>query len=202
MKKILILFASSHGQTAKIGRALARRLEAAGHDATVHDISAGPPPAPDDYDAILLGSRVELGGFARPIARYVRRHRSSLEARWSGFYAVSMSAASPQERGRAAVQQIIDEFLEKTGWHPTRTGSFAGALAYTQYGPITRFIMKRISAANHGETDTTRDHEYTDWAAVDAFADTLDRDLITCPVPDRTRPQDRNASGPSMGASV
>jgi hypothetical protein len=31
--------------------------------------------------------------------------------------------------------------------------------------------MKRASAMNGGATDTSRDHEYTDWEQVDRFAD-------------------------------
>jgi menaquinone-dependent protoporphyrinogen oxidase len=30
--------------------------------------------------------------------------------------------------------------------------------------------MRRIAAAEGGETDTSRDYEYTDWAAVERFA--------------------------------
>ena len=37
--------------------------------------------------------------------------------------------------------------------------------------------MKRIAATEGASTDTTRDHEYTDWGALDAmaarFADSL-----------------------------
>lgn len=177
MKRILVLFASSHGQTAKIARALEARLRAAGNEVTVRDLSVGEPPAPDAYDAVVVGSRLELGGFGRKVARYARRHGAALAARWSGFYSVSLSAASPDARGKTAVEDIIDKFEASTEWYPTRVASFAGALPYTQYGPITRFVMKRISAANGGATDTSRDHEYTDWGAVDAFADTLVADL-------------------------
>jgi menaquinone-dependent protoporphyrinogen oxidase len=35
--------------------------------------------------------------------------------------------------------------------------------------------MRRISAKEGGDTDTSRDYEYTDWAAVDRFA----RELVT-----------------------
>ena len=32
------------------------------------------------------------------------------------------------------------------------------------------FVMRRIVSKEGGDTDTSRDYEYTDWAAVDAFA--------------------------------
>jgi menaquinone-dependent protoporphyrinogen oxidase len=46
----------------------------------------------------------------------------------------------------------------------------AGALPYTRYNIVKRWIMRRIVAKAHGDTDTTRDYEYTDWQAVGQFA--------------------------------
>ena len=39
---------------------------------------------------------------------------------------------------------------------------------------ITRFMMKRLSRAHGHPTDTSHDHELTDWTAVAAFADKID----------------------------
>jgi menaquinone-dependent protoporphyrinogen oxidase len=39
----------------------------------------------------------------------------------------------------------------------------AGALPYTRYGWLKRQMIKRIVAKAGGDTDTTRDFEYTDW---------------------------------------
>jgi len=36
-------------------------------------------------------------------------------------------------------------------------------LLYTRYGWLKRHMMKRIVAKAGGDTDTTRDFEYTDW---------------------------------------
>ena len=46
----------------------------------------------------------------------------------------------------------------------------AGALPYTRYSPLTRWMMRRIVAKAKGDTDTSRDYEYTDWEAVRRFA--------------------------------
>ena len=48
--------------------------------------------------------------------------------------------------------------------------SIAGAIKYTRYNFILRWYMKKASRMNGGSTDTTRDHEYTDWAQVEMFA--------------------------------
>ena len=51
------------------------------------------------------------------------------------------------------------------------TASLAGRLAYTQYGFVKRWIMWGIARREGGSTDTTRDHDYTDWREVARFAD-------------------------------
>src|SRR5690606_41877313 len=69
-----------------------------------------------------------------------------------------------------------------TGWQPAEAVAFAGALRYSAYNLLLRWVMRRIArkAAAHlpGATDTSRDHEYTDWAAVDAFADAFAHRLV------------------------
>jgi len=55
--------------------------------------------------------------------------------------------------------------------------SFAGALLYRRYNPVIRLLMRFIVGAAGGETDTSRDYEYTDWKAVERLAADLAADL-------------------------
>jgi menaquinone-dependent protoporphyrinogen oxidase len=64
----------------------------------------------------------------------------------------------------------VDEFLARTGWKPGESTSFAGALRYRKYNPVIRLLMRLIVGMAGGETDTSRDYEYTDWQAVERFA--------------------------------
>lgn len=48
--------------------------------------------------------------------------------------------------------------------------AFGGALRYSEYGFLTRLVMKRIAADATGDTDASRDYEYTDWDEVESFA--------------------------------
>ena len=68
-------------------------------------------------------------------------------------------------------KKYIADFLRETGWQPMMTGSIAGAMAYTKYSPIMRWMIKRISRKEGGPADTTRDYEYTDWEQVRRLAD-------------------------------
>jgi menaquinone-dependent protoporphyrinogen oxidase len=61
--------------------------------------------------------------------------------------------------------------VDGLGWHPTLIKVVAGALPYTKYSFFTRWIMKRIVSEAGGDTDTSRDYEYTDWKDLRDFTD-------------------------------
>lgn len=114
------------------------------------------------------------------MTQFVKTHRAQLEAMPIVFLSVSLAEAgaedpkgSPEHRAKSAegVQHMIDEFLAETNWHPSKIKAVAGALLYTKYNFFIRFIMKRIAAHEGGDTDTSRDYEYTDWAALDHLVD-------------------------------
>lgn len=163
MAHILILFASSYGHTRKIAWAIDRELRHRGHTVDLLDVRMD-DPSPTEYDAVVIGSRVRFGRHAPAIRRYVERHRAELDEVASAFFSVSMAAAGP---GPAP---YLEEFIAETGWRPQLSSSFAGALLYRQYNPLLRFVMKRLSRKEGHTTDTSRDHEFTDWKAVRAFA--------------------------------
>ena len=53
---------------------------------------------------------------------------------------------------------------------PAITKRVAGALPYTKYNLFMRWIMKRIVKKQGGDTDTSRDYDYTDWDDLRQFA--------------------------------
>ena len=170
MAKILLLFASSYGQTAKIAARLASRWRFQGHEVECAPLSASGAPSPAGFDAVVLGSRLAIR-YAHSLEHYVRRHRSALAAKRSAFFSVSMSAASPDQAVAAQLQAKIGALFYETRWSPDHVASFAGALPYSKYDPLTRTVMKLISSHAGHPTDTSRDYEFTDWAKVDQFAD-------------------------------
>jgi menaquinone-dependent protoporphyrinogen IX oxidase len=40
---------------------------------------------------------------------------------------------------------MIDGFVAETGWRPTRVKPVAGALMYSKYNVLVRFLMTRIA---------------------------------------------------------
>jgi len=169
--RILLVYASHFGQTFAIASRIAQRLRDIGHHVELANADAGIRmlPPPDDYDAVILGSRIEYQHHDRKLVDYIRVYRDALTRMPTGFFSVSMAAATPSPDGDPA--HYLAGLFEGTGWHPTEATAFAGALAYRRYGWFTRQLMRAISKRKGGTTDTSRDHVFTDWTAVLAFAD-------------------------------
>lgn len=172
MRSTLILFVSRRGQTRKIAERLAAKLELLGVSSRLHDLDRGDPPRQhvEAAEGLIVGAPLFAGRYPRPIARFVDRHLSVLSSRPSAFFSVSLCVASPGDTGLRQAADCITPLLERTRWKPDYIARFGGGLAYTRYNPLLRAFMRRISRANRGPIDTTRDFELTDWAAVDELA--------------------------------
>ena len=85
---------------------------------------------------------------------------------------VERSYATPVEHAEftADVRKMLNDFFQETQWHPDVVEPVAGALAYRKYNFLVRWMMKRIAKKAGGSTDTSRNHNYTNWAALDRFA--------------------------------
>ena len=81
----------------------------------------------------------------------------------SAFCSVSLTAALPDAAHQAQAGACAERFFRQTGWRPDVTWLTAGALAYSRYGPVKKLVMRWIASRQGGDTDASRDHEYTDW---------------------------------------
>ena len=169
MNRVLILFATIDGQTARIAGRMADLLRANGH--LVVTRAARAADAADDaasFDGVIVGGGIRYGKYAKYLAPTVERHVKPLDCP-TAFFSVCLSADGPGAKPMTA-QGYIEEFLNDTGWQPSMVESFGGALLYRHYDAFTRFMMRLIVRFAGGETDTSRDYEYTDWYAVERFA--------------------------------
>ncbi|MFC4406562.1 flavodoxin domain-containing protein [Haloarchaeobius iranensis] len=163
MAHFLVIYGTGEGQTAKVADAgtRSRRSTSRRYPADL-DVPA--------YDAVIVGGSIHVGTHRDAVVGFARDHRDALAARPSAFFQVCLSSASDDAARRAEATGYIDAFVEQTGWQLDAVASFAGALRFSEYGFLKRLVMKQIAAEATGDTDTSRDYEYTDWAAVDPFA--------------------------------
>jgi menaquinone-dependent protoporphyrinogen oxidase len=169
MKPVLVLYASTHGHTAKIATRIADALEHAGATVDLRRADAKDDPSPHEYEAVVAGASIHMGHHQRELVRWARAHATSLSAMPSAFFSVCLSAADDTDEARAVTRRYVDEFVEETGWMPRETASFAGALQYLEYDFFTRLLIKMMMHRGGHPTDTSQDYDYTDWDAVWRF---------------------------------
>jgi menaquinone-dependent protoporphyrinogen oxidase len=169
--RVLIVYASTEGQTAKIAQRMAERARERGADVEVHDVAALPASLdPGAFGAAIVAGSIHYSRHQRAIARFVREHLRALQEMPSAFVSVSLAAAS-DGGDRVGAQRWVDRLLAQTGWRPTETWLVAGAFRFTRYGLLKRWLLRRIAKRMGQPTDTRRDYELTDWDEVTAFVD-------------------------------
>ncbi len=173
MSRILIVYGTKEGHTATIVERMREALEARG-DAVATERAGKPLPSiPDDVDGVIVGASVHLGKHQGEIRDFVKENRQRLEAVPSAFFQVCLTAADPTPEAQAATRKLLDEFSEETGWRPETVETFAGMLAWTQYDFFTRSLMRLITRKQEPHPDVHRDYDYTDYDAVQRFAETF-----------------------------
>lgn len=171
MSKILVLYGTTDGHTRKIAQALAITLGAGGATVDLRDAkTVDARVRPEEYDAAFVLASVHATNYQRSAKRWVRAHVGALNRIPSAFLSVCLGILEEKEESQHEVREIATRFLRKYGWHPTAVKIVAGALPYTRYGWLKKVIMRRIVAKAGGDTDTTRDYEYTDWDDLERFA--------------------------------
>jgi menaquinone-dependent protoporphyrinogen oxidase len=175
--KILILYASTHGQTEKIASKLAISMGLKDLDVVTKDVHKNAEESPDGFDAIVLAASIHAGHHQREMVNWVHRNIDSLSARPNAFVSVSLSNAEEDEEARAQGLKYIEDFIRDTRWYPDHTEPVAGALLYREYNPFTRTLMKLIMKKGDHPTDGSHDYEYTDWDELARFGQELSVDF-------------------------
>jgi len=167
--RVLVIYGTTEGQTAKIAGAMAETLRKCGVSVDLAEAGPGWDPEPEDYAAVIVAASVHAGGYQRPLRRWVSSHAKALRDRPTVFVSVCLAIVKPTPEVLKDLSAIMGRFFEATGWTPKETKSVAGALPYSKYGWLKRRLMRRIVAKAKGDTDMTRDYEYTDWDDLRAF---------------------------------
>jgi len=174
MPRYLLIYASTHGHTGRIATRIAAALEQDGATVDLHQLSGGDDETtPHDYDAVIVGGSIHAGHHQRELVEWVECHHTALGVIPSAFFTVCLTVADDTEESRAATRGYLDDFVEATGWTPGRSATFAGALQYREYDFATRLFVRLLMQSKHYPTDTSQDHDFTEWDAVERWAHEL-----------------------------
>jgi menaquinone-dependent protoporphyrinogen oxidase len=171
--RILIVYGSTHGHTARIAGRIAERLRE--HSADV--VVTGQPGTvtPSNFDAIVVGARVHGSRYPWRITRFIRQNVHALRARPSAFFSVSLLQLGTDAAKRAEHATLPAQRNQRFGWTPGRSEVMAGALMWrTQYGVLAPLFKRMWRKALGDLVDPSLDEQvFTDWAQVDRFADAV-----------------------------
>jgi menaquinone-dependent protoporphyrinogen oxidase len=169
MTRILVIYGSTDGHTFKVATALADTLRAQVGEVDVVN-AANSPRSADGYDAVVVAASVHAGAYQRSVHKWVEQNVTGLNGRPGAFVSVCLAVLNPAPNAQQQVAATVERFVMTTGWKPALTKAVAGALLYRNYNWIKRWTMKRIAGKAGGDTDTSRNYEYTDWNDLRVFA--------------------------------
>ena len=179
-KRVAVFFATREGHAQQIAERIMADLRNHGFDVDIHDVRRPLQFALSHYAAAVLAASVHAGDHEREMIQFVKDHRTELSRIPTAFISVTLSEAgaqrtdaTPSEHAQfvADVDKMMNKFFEETEWRPEYAKPVAGALLYSKYNFLLRFIMKRIAKKAGASTDTSQDYDFTDWADLDHFID-------------------------------
>lgn len=166
--RVLVVFHSVDGQTERIAERIASRLTATG--ATTRVFPAKRAPEPTGFDMVVLGDSIHLGRHSGSLLHYASQHGAALDKTSTALFQVSLTSAMRDHEHRHLAEQYVATFLDEVSLAPQVVGMFPGRLAYTRVNWLKRWSLRAMAWRAGLPTDTSSDHEFTDWDDVDSFA--------------------------------
>lgn len=166
--RILIVYGTTEGQTRKIARFIEAEIEKAGHSATICD-STEKPENPCNYDAVIIGASMHMEKYQSSIANFIQKHKQVLNKMHTAFYSVSLTAAGDDEESWKELKHITQSFLQHTGWKPAMVEYVAGALLFSEYDFLKKYILRLIAKRAGHPNDGKHDTEFTNWTGLETF---------------------------------
>jgi menaquinone-dependent protoporphyrinogen oxidase len=177
---IPVFYATTEGQTRRIVERLVAIFRDRGFTSRAIDVASSDANYVDwrRAQAAIVGASLHAHRHQRSARAFVDEHAPDLNVRPSVFFSVSLATASESASERNEAVRIAREFAEAAEWHADEIVCLAGRLAYTQYGWLTRLIMKRIARRHGSPTDASRDYEFTNWDEVARLADRVIQRIV------------------------
>ena len=165
LMKTLILYSTRDGQTKKIANYIAGIIH---ENVDVKSITDMYELA--NYDRIIIGASIRYGHFNKSLYKTLEKHTALLNQKTTAFFGVNLTARKP-EKSTPETNIYVRKFLQRITWKPTMSAVFAGALFYPRYNFFDRIMIQFIMRITGGETDPTKEIEYTDWQKVRSFSE-------------------------------
>jgi menaquinone-dependent protoporphyrinogen oxidase len=164
--KILIVYATTEGQTRKVARYVFDWLAGAGHAAELITAAEAEGLDPSGFDGVVVAGSVHGGKYQAELVDWATGSARDLAKVPTLFLSVSLTAASKDEGDWAGLGGCVERFTREAGWTPTRVEHVAGAFRFSEYDFFKSWAMRWIAAERDDTVTAGEDKEYTDWEAL------------------------------------
>jgi len=166
--KILIVYATTEGQTRKVAQYVFDRLAGAGHAAELIPAAEASGRDPSGFDAAVVAGSVHGGRYQKELVDWATAEARGLSRVPTLFLSVSLTAAGEDAQEWEGLRGCVTRFAAETGWMPARVEHVAGAFRFSEYDFFKSWAMRWIAAQRDESVRAGEDREYTDWEALGA----------------------------------
>ncbi|MGL5046682.1 MAG: menaquinone-dependent protoporphyrinogen IX dehydrogenase [Shewanella sp.] len=174
MTRVLVLYFTRGGHTAKIANAIADQLIFRGAKVDLIDINSAAARCIDwhNYDAVALGACVLYGSYDKSVFQFIGQHQRALSELPNSFFCVNVVARNPEKR-IPENNKYLQKFIALSPWTPADLKIIAGKVNYPAWPWYDRLAIQLIMKITKGPTDPKSVIDYTDWQDVKVYADHL-----------------------------
>ncbi len=173
--KVLIVYASTEGQTQKIATELLNFIKSETTSCDLLNAGDGFRLPVGSYDAFVLAASIHHSEHQSSMFHFIQDNKDLLNQKPCCFLSVSLSAALPDALHQQEAKSYLNTFLEHTGLQPRMSLCVAGALRYQEMDYFRRELARTILLRTMGTTDVdlSRDYEFTDYEEVYSLIETF-----------------------------
>jgi menaquinone-dependent protoporphyrinogen oxidase len=151
----IIIYASSHGTTAKAANILCEKL--GGHIPIV-DLKKTKQPDIKKFDAVIIGGSIHAGMMQRKVTKFIKHNEQELMTKKVGLFLCCMYD------GEQANNQFEQAYPEGLRNHSLTNGLFGGEFLFGKMNFLEKTIIKKLKG-------DTADTSTLDEEAISQFAE-------------------------------
>ena len=147
--RILVTYATKAGSTAEIAAKIGEHLSERGFEVDVINVKSKPDPK--DYQTVILGSCIRMGGWLPEMLDYIKTNQFALNSTQAALFTVHMLNAGDDEASKTARNAYMDKV--RALMPGTEEVYFLGAMDFSKLSMLDRFISKMVKAEESDQRD-------------------------------------------------
>jgi menaquinone-dependent protoporphyrinogen oxidase len=155
--RILVSYATRAGSTVEVAAAIGESLSQRGFTVEVKPVKENPNPA--DYQAVILGSAIRMGGWLPEAVDFIKRNQQALIKIPTALFTVHMLNTGDDETSRTnrlAYLNPVRPFLGNL-----EEIYFAGKMDFSRLSFLDRFVAGMVKAVETDQRDWDKIHSWS-----------------------------------------